>query len=278
MQYRNLALLIVLFCLAANAGAVTRCCAHRGDNKNAPENTLPAIALAVQKQAHQIEFDVQRTSDGQLVIMHDATVDRTTNGSGKVAEMTFEQIRALDAGSWFSEKFAGTQVPTPEEVLELIPHTILCNVHLKGDPQLGADTARVISAANRLDHCFLACTLEMAAEARKVAPGIMICNMSRQGFNRKPYIDQTIESGTAFIQLFHGSGTKGLQEDVARLHSNKVRVNWFGASDEALIRTLVAADVDYILTDDVDLCLSIVNENPLANEPFDEKVTSVTKN
>jgi glycerophosphoryl diester phosphodiesterase len=191
--------------------------------------------------------------------------------------MTFEQIRALDAGSWFSEKFAGTQVPTLEEVLELIPHTILCNVHLKGDPQLGADTARVITAANRLDHCFLACTLEMAVEARKVGPGIMICNMSRQGFNRKPYIDQTIESGTAFIQLLYASGTTRLAEDVARLHSNNIRVNWFGASDEALIRTLVAADVDYILTDDVDLCLSIVNENPLANESFDENVTNVTK-
>lgn len=260
MNFRNYACLIVLLSLASNVGAVTQCCAHRGDNKNAPENTLPAIALAVEKRAHQIEFDVQRSSDGHLVIMHDATVDRTTNGSGKIADMTFDQIRILDAGSWFSEKFAGTQVPTLEEVLELIPHTILCNVHLKGDPQLGADTARVIVAADRLDHCFLACTLEMAAEAKKVAPNIMICNMSRQGFNRKAYIDQTIEASAAFIQLFHGNDITGLSEDVAYLHSHNIRVNWYGASEEPLIRSLIAAGVDYILTDDLDLCLSIVSE------------------
>ncbi len=271
MNFRNIACLILLLSLTANVSAVTKCCAHRGDNRNAPENTLPAIALAVEKQVQQIEFDVQRTIDGHLVIMHDATVDRTTNGSGKVEQLTFEQIRALDAGSWFSDEFTGTRVPTLEEVLELIPHTILCNVHLKGDPQLGADTAKVIATVNRLDHCFLACTLEMAAEAKKVAPNIMICNMSRQGFNRKAYIDQTIEAGAAFIQLFHGNGTAGLSEDVARLHSHNIRVNWYGASEEPLIRSLIAAGVDYILTDNVDLCLSIVNENPPANEQFDEK-------
>lgn len=258
--------MIGLLCFSLVAEARTYCCAHRGDNKNAPENTLPAFELAVQKGAHQIELDVQRTSDGHLVLMHDGKVDRTTDGSGTLAEMTFEQVRALDAGSWFSREFSGTPVPTLQEGLAVIPNTILCNVHLKGDVQLGADVAKAIAAMQKQDHCFLACTLEQAEAAKTAAPDIMICNMSRQGFNRELYIDSTIEANADFIQLFHGNGTEGLREAVNKLHAHNIKVNWFGASEETPIRILMEAGIDYILTDDLDLCLSVVNEMPVSNE------------
>ena len=260
MYYRQsllLTLILYLF-MVLNAGATTYACTHRGDKKNAPENTVPAIMLAVEKGAQQIEFDVQRTSDGHLVIMHDATVDRTTNGSGEISTMSLKQVRALDAGAWFSEAYTDTKVPTLEEILAPIPITILCNVHLKGNAQLGADTAKALSAMKRLDHCFLACTLEQAAAAKQAVPEIMICNMSRQGRDRKKYIDTTIEAGTDFIQLFYGNGTGGLAADVARLHAHNIRVNWFGASKAPLIRTLMEANMDYILTDDLDLCLEVM--------------------
>ena len=263
---RSVILFLMLGFLVLTVGAEARtyCCAHRGDSKKAPENTVPAFELAVQKGAHQIELDVQRTSDGHLVLMHDGKVNRTTDGSGTIAEMTFAQVRALDAGSWFSKDFSGTSVPTLQEGLAVIPNTILCNVHWKGDVQLGADVAKAIAAMQKQDHCFLACTLEQAEEAEKAVPGIMICNMSRQGFDRKLYIDSTIEAGADFIQLFHGNGTEGLREAVNKLHAHNIKVNWFGASEEAPIRILVEADIDYILTDNLDLCLSIVNETPLS--------------
>jgi len=252
------ALLYLFFGSVAAAG--TCCCAHRGDNKNAPENTLPAFELAVNKGAHQIEFDVQRTKDGRLIIMHDSRVDRTTDGSGKVGDMTFEEIRALDAGGWFSPGFAGVKVPTLEETLSVIPRTVLCNVHLKGDNKLGAEVAAAIAALDRLDHCFLACTLEQAREAKAVVPEIKICNMSRQGFNRALYVDSTIEYGAEFIQLSHANGMAGLAAFVGKLHEHGVTVNWFGASEEAPVRALVDAGIDYILTDDLDLCLAVVGE------------------
>lgn len=239
-------------------GAGTYACAHRGDNAKAPENTLPAIISAVEKGAPQIEFDVQTTSDGHLVIMHDSTVDRTTNGAGKVSDLTFAEIRALDAGSWFGPEFEGVQVPTLQEVLTVIPETILCNVHLKNTPGVARASAEVIRAMGKLNHCFLACSRKQAEEAQEVAPEIMICNMDRQPGDRKAYIERTIETGSAFIQLHHGQGTDGLKEDVARLHAAGVRVNWFGAQEEALIRTLAEAGVDYILTDDLDLCLRVL--------------------
>jgi glycerophosphoryl diester phosphodiesterase len=92
---------------------------HRGEHLSHPENTLPAFQAAIDAGADYFELDVRTTSDGQLVLMHDGTVDRTTNGHGAVKEMTFAQIRALDAGSKMNAQFAGTRVPTLEEALTL---------------------------------------------------------------------------------------------------------------------------------------------------------------
>lgn len=254
----SLLLCCALSIVADPPGTATYACAHRGDKACAPENTLAAIRLAVEKGAPQIEFDVQTTRDGRLVIMHDGTVDRTTDGTGKVSELTFEEIRALDAGSWFGSEFKGEQVPTLREVLEEIPKTILCNVHLKNTPGVAAATAKVIHDMDRLDHCFLACSEKQAKEAHAVVPEISTCNMDRQGGNRGAYINKTLELKSDFIQLSYAAGTDGLKEDVVRLHEAGVRVNWFGAQKEGLIRLLAEAGVDYILTDDLELCLRVL--------------------
>ena len=122
----HLVLLISLGTILGGApGTGTLACAHRGDQACAPENTLAAFRSAVEKSAPMIEFDVQATHDGRLVIMHDPTVDRTTNGKGKVSELSFAEIRALDAGSWFKPRFKGEQVPTLEEALEVIAQKAL---------------------------------------------------------------------------------------------------------------------------------------------------------
>lgn len=241
--------------------SATGACAHRGDVKNAPENTIPAFESAVKLGAQQIEFDVQLSKDGELVIMHDATLDRTTDGTGPVSARTFEELRALDAGSWFSAGFAGTRIPTLRETLEAIPPSVLCNVHLKNSPGVAAATAKAIAEMGRLDQCFLACTVEQADEAKAVVPDITICNMSRQGGDRTAYVDLTIERDCGFIQLHQNNGTKGLREAVDRLHAGGVTVNYYGAQDAPTIRALAEGGVDYILTDDLPLCLAILNES-----------------
>lgn len=107
--------------------------AHRGLVRHAPENTLPAFAAAIELGL-SIELDVYQTRDEQLVVIHDHTVDRTTNGSGEVNKMTLAEIRKLDAGSWFIPSFSGEKVPTLEEVFKLIherqrePMTIALNM------------------------------------------------------------------------------------------------------------------------------------------------------
>jgi len=93
--------------------------AHRGEHHRHPENSLPAIQAAIDAGMDYVELDIRTTSDGKLILMHDATVNRMTNGKGKVAEMTFDAIRALDLGVRFPSQFPGLQVPTFEEALAL---------------------------------------------------------------------------------------------------------------------------------------------------------------
>ena len=93
--------------------------AHRGASHDAPENTLAAFRAAIEQGADWLEFDVQQTRDGQLVVFHDLRVERTSNGRGALRELTLEQVRQLDAGAWFGPEFAGERVPTFEEVVQL---------------------------------------------------------------------------------------------------------------------------------------------------------------
>src|SRR4051794_12907483 len=106
-----LALLLCLLPAAAQTRHVVAI-AHRGEHLVHPENTIPAFEEAIRAGADFIEVDVRTTSDGKLVLQHDATVDRCTNGHGEVAKMTFDEIRALDAGMKRGPQFAGTKVPT----------------------------------------------------------------------------------------------------------------------------------------------------------------------
>ncbi|MFD1707352.1 glycerophosphodiester phosphodiesterase [Siminovitchia sediminis] len=92
--------------------------AHRGASGHSPENTMAAFQKGFEMKADYIEMDVQMTKDGELVIIHDTTVDRTTDGTGNVGELTFEEMRQLDAGSWFHDNYAGEKVPSFVEVLD----------------------------------------------------------------------------------------------------------------------------------------------------------------
>lgn len=104
------------------AGSFVKGVAHRGFSPDAPENTLAAFRLAKSKNFKYVECDVSFTSDGYAVLLHDGTVDRTSNGTGNIADLTLEAVRALDFGSWKSEEYAGEKIPTFEEFIALCKH------------------------------------------------------------------------------------------------------------------------------------------------------------
>ena len=105
--------------------------AHRGDLTAAPENTLPAFQRAWQAGADGVELDVRVTRDGQLVVFHDRTVERTSNGCGPVDGFTLTEIQSLDVGSWFGPAFIGETAPALDDVFESLPKDYLINVEMK---------------------------------------------------------------------------------------------------------------------------------------------------
>jgi len=269
--------LLVIF--TSPSAMASGACAHRGDSMNAPENTLPAIVSAVSKGAHQIEIDVKISKDGKLVIMHDWTVDRTTDGSGKVSDLTLKQLKALDAGRWFGQAFKGIKIPTLREALDAIPHEILCNVHVHGGPEVTAPVAVLIDEMGHLDHCFL--TLgsdedEGMAAARAAVEDIKICkgHPADKKINteniviaektlahyRKLHQLETIEPRIDFIQLFSTGPFDLIKDTIDKLHSNGIKVNYCCANTDEKIRLLNEAGVDYIMTDNLDLCLRILSD------------------
>ncbi|MDF1512857.1 MAG: glycerophosphodiester phosphodiesterase family protein, partial [Anaerolineae bacterium] len=211
-------------------------CAHRGAMATHPENTLPAFREAIRCGAHMIEFDVQFSKDNVLVVMHDPTVDRTTDGHGPVAELTYQEIRKLDAGGWKSPAFQGVKVPALDEVLSMMPVNIWLNIHLKGGRALGPQTALVIERHLRLPQAFLACDLESAQGAKAAVPGIMICNMEQQN-NTRIYVEDTCRMGSQFIQIA-GAISLEYRAFTTALKAHGIRVNYFGTDDPGELRML----------------------------------------
>src|SRR4030042_5766395 len=104
--------------------------AHRGSSVHAPENTLAAFKLAIDQHADGIELDTKLSADGQVVVMHDDTVDRTTNGTGRIKSLTLHELKRLDAGSKFDPSFHAERIPTLAEVFETVGGKIFINVAL----------------------------------------------------------------------------------------------------------------------------------------------------
>ena len=130
-------------------GGETLVFGHRGASEYAPMNTLEAFTLAAEMGAHGVELDVHRSADGHAVIVHDFTVDASTDGSGEVNKMTLATLKALDAGSWKGEAYRGAQIPTLDEVFETVGQLLFINVEIKsrgyktdGVEQVAADTIR----------------------------------------------------------------------------------------------------------------------------------------
>lgn len=231
-------------------------CAHQGDNADFPANTVPAFKSAAEKGAAMVEMDVKRCATGELVILHDSTVDRTTNGTGEIARLTFKQIRALDAGVKKNPKFAGTKVPTFDEAIDGLPKDgIWINVHCADN--VAGEVAKKIKEKGRLHQAFIAASLDAIERARKVVPEILSCNMNRTGKRKVAwtreqstlYATQTVDHRCNFLQLI----TPCSAGDVKLLHDAGAKINYFGCNDPARLQDLLDLGVDFILTDRLDV-------------------------
>ncbi len=240
-------------------------CAHRGASDTHPENTIEAFREAIRLGAQMIEFDVTFSRDGQLVLIHDSTVDRTTNGKGAVASLTLEELKKLDAGGWKDKRFAGVRMPTLDEALVMMPENIWLNVHLKETPgqaeKLAGQVAGRIVAHRRQHQAFLACGARAAAAARRAHAEIKICNMERQANSRR-YVDETIAAKTAFIQLLGGATVDPAHTRLLKQH--KIRINYCCANEAGKVAGLFAAGVEFPLVDRVGAMIQVAEKQGVA--------------
>ncbi len=236
-------------------------CAHRGNNAHFPENTLPAFKSAIELGAAQIELDVCCSKDQKLVIMHDLNVRRTTSGEGDIRQKTLEEIKALDI-VFKGKPVEGVKVPTFQEVLDITPRNIWINIHLKENRlDLLLEIGRILEKEGRLEQAFCLCGREIAVEARKVIPGLKICNPpSEKTF--ADYVDSTIQYGFEFVQPNRKYPVLDA-ENVKRLHDAGVKINYFGVKNGDHCRELIEkVGVDFPLCDDVTECASAMKEKP----------------
>lgn len=172
---------------------------HRGANRIAPENTLPALECALAAGFDHIEVDLHITADGEIVVIHDPELDRTTDGSGPVVAQTLKTLRALDAGSWFNPFFAGTRIPTLHEVFVLLEkYGGRAYLELKSAPP--APVLRMVKKAGLLDRVFFwSFNRDFLAELRRLCPRARI--MAR----REDYasLAETLVDYRADIVEFH---------------------------------------------------------------------------
>jgi len=217
--------------------------AHRGASGEFPENTLPAFAAAIEAGAQMCELDAQLTRDGAAIVIHDETVDRTTNGTGAVAAMSLAEIRRLDAGVTFGARFAGTLVPTLQEVLTLVRGRCALNVELKS-----AGVEREVCRLLR-EHEALSSTLvssfdwDALAQARRLEPALRLSVLA----DRSP--DAMFETaqrlGASSVNPRVNLVTEAL---VARAHRGGFKVLVWTVDNAAKIDQMIELGVDGIMT------------------------------
>ncbi|NGP45263.1 glycerophosphodiester phosphodiesterase [Bacillaceae bacterium SIJ1] len=132
--------------------------AHRGWKSEYPENTILSFKKAIALGADMLEFDLRRTKDGVVVVVHDKTVDRTTDGSGSVDQFTLNELKQLDAGGWFAKEYEGLKIPSLEEVCEFLKQypNVLFNVEIKPDPsakETADDAIAILGEYGYLSRC-----------------------------------------------------------------------------------------------------------------------------
>jgi len=234
-------------------------CAHRGANATHPENTLPAFEEAIRLGVQMIEFDVKMTRDRALMLMHDETVDRTTDGQGRLADLTLAELLQLDAGKKKDPKFSGTRIPTLDGALAMMPRNVWlnCHIHPKLDPELGPAVARLLQKTKRKHQAFLAANSDVVEAARKIVPDILSCDMDRT-LKVEDYVSHCIKSKADFIQLTTQYGIP--REAIEELKRHQVRINYTFAETPEDARKLFAAGVDFPLVNDPARFIPLIRE------------------
>jgi len=229
-----------------------RVCAHRGFSTIAPENSMPAFGAAVALGAEEIEFDIWATTDGELVSLHDPTLERTSDGKGNIWEHSYKELSKLDFGSKTAKAFKGLKIVRFEDILKKFAGQVIMNIHVKiWDAEFEKDYLEEIVTLIRKYDCtdtvyFMTTSDRMLKKAKEKAPDIAICVGHDES---RPYaiVDRAIELGAQKVQLFRPYFNR---EMVKKAHEHQIICNVFWSDEEERTKEYLDMGIDTILSND----------------------------
>jgi glycerophosphoryl diester phosphodiesterase len=233
--------------------------AHRGASGNAPENTLAAFRKAIALGASFIETDLQLSRDARFVAIHDATVNRTTNGQGAVHDMTLADLRKLDAGSWFGSEFAGERIPTLEEILEFSKkNDVVFYLEIKPGGSWGGEHALTGSLRESGEiprTVVISFDPSIVLSLRKIEPTLMT-GLLYDGQIEDP-LDKAVAIGARQLVVRGDLVTPAL---ISEAKKKDLQVVCWTVNHPAHMRLLAAAGVDGIMSDYPDRLVAAVRK------------------
>lgn len=243
----------------------TEITAHRGSSVTAPENTIPAIEKAMEEMADSVEIDVQMTSDGVIVLGHDASLKRVAGVNRSIASMTFAQLEQLDVGSWFSKSYEGTRIPALSEVLELCSQKIGLNIEIKyvgKNSELPEKTAEMIKAYGMENQCVVTSTnLPYLRRVKAVLPEVRTGYIISAAYGNF-YSSEDID----FISIRSGFVTSALMQNA---HEQGKAVYAWTVNSKSELERLTLLGVDGIITDRPVLAREIVYREEATESLFE---------
>lgn len=232
-----------------------RICAHRGFNTVAPENSMPAFGAAVAMGAEEIEFDLWYTKDGQIVSIHDARLDRVSDGTGNVFDHTYAELLQYDFGVKFGAEFTGLRILKFEDILKKFACRVLMNIHVKSRPGESYDPQilqKIIALIDKYD-CrpyvyFMSGSDELLDMMRAMAPNITrCCGGGITPELRYAIVDRAIRHECKKVQFFTEYFN---QEMIDKAHANGIRCNYFYADNPTQAKKMMEMGIDTLLTND----------------------------
>jgi glycerophosphoryl diester phosphodiesterase len=226
--------------------------AHRGDSADAPENTLAAFDLAINTGAKAIELDTMLSRDGIPVVIHDHTLERTTNGQGMVCDHDLKDLLQLDAGSWFSGSYKGEKIPSLREVLLMYSQKILINIELKNyHTPFDALTETVIKLVDEMKiwdsvlfSSFLPRNLKLIKQQMPHARLALLCPSGISGIFYRSVLYSKISPS-----IIHPAEKDADPRYIRREHNRGRRVHVWTVNDESRAKELFINGIDGIFTD-----------------------------
>ncbi len=222
--------------------------AHRGYSALAPENTLVALRMALDAGAPACEVDVHLTADDQLVVMHDHTVDRTTDGSGAIRDMAVDELRSLDAGAWKDPKYAGEPVPLLTEVLDLMRDRAHLILEIKDD-RIEEHVAHVLAGECAVPRVtIVSFSYDTCRRMRQILPGLAVLWLIGGGERGADELATlALEGGLQGLSVHHKIVTEGFFDVLLR---RGLSLWAWTVNDDEEARRLAALGIPSITSDD----------------------------